>query len=159
MPRVLTWILLPGLLLVTGTGCMAGEGSQYGQVIVTDKVTGLSWTGCAARTLGAAGCEDGTDLPMDHDQAQSHCLALFWGSFDDWYLPDIKEVTSLVDDREADPAIDTVFKATQSVPFWSGSPSVQDSASEAWVVDFADGSVLTAAKSEEHLVRCVRLWR
>jgi len=72
-------------------------------------------------------------------------------------VPTIKELQSIVDfTRSASPKIDTTyFSATQSDYYWSASISVGAMA-DAWYVDFDNGSAFTEARTNAHLVRCVR---
>jgi hypothetical protein len=61
-----------------------------------DLITGLHWQGCAAGLRGA-GCQTGAALELDVAGALAYCDALQWGAHDDWYLPDIYELVSIVD--------------------------------------------------------------
>ena len=88
--------------------------------------------------------------------ALSYCEGLSWASHEDWRLPDIKELASIVDDHAVDPPIDTLaFHNTPSADFWSSS-SYAGSPPLAWYVNFSDGNMGALAKSSTHVVRCVR---
>jgi len=72
-----------------------------------------------------------------------------------WRLPTCKEIQTIVDDSQSKPLIDTTaFPSTPAARFWSSSPA--GSASEAWVVDFADGYTWYGYASDTDNVRCVR---
>ncbi len=76
--------------------------------------------------------------------------------YSDWRLPNLKELTSLVEECRVDPAINNaVFPATPSSYFWSGSPGANDS-DYAWVVNFNGG---LANSNHRGLARSVRLVR
>ena len=73
---------------------------------------------------------------------------------DDWRLPTIHELFSLVDVSKIDPAIDSVFKCDSSL-FWSDSTFAQGS-DYAWVVYFYGGAAYSVGKSSLCSVRLVR---
>jgi hypothetical protein len=64
--------------------------------VTIDKITGLHWTSCAAG-LSGADCDAGMARVMMPDEALAYCDGLSWGGHDDWYLPDIYELTSIAD--------------------------------------------------------------
>jgi hypothetical protein len=94
----------------------------------------------------------------DFEAALSYCENLTLAGDNDWRLPNIKELVSIVDYTKHWPAIDTVyFPGTHSMTYWS---STTDSAlpDEVWHVDFDTGSIATRLKSSQgsKYVRCVR---
>ena len=122
--------------------------------VVADSLTGLVWQGCAAGLTGDA-CT-GTPTTMSWADAVAYCDGLTWASKTDWYLPDPKELRSLVDNRRSIPAIDPVaFPATPSSWFRTSSSYAYDTA-DAWVVYFDYGLVSHYGKSSSYSVRCVR---
>lgn len=70
---------------------------QAGEEPITiDLITGLHWQSCAAGLTGAA-CSNGKLLELDLNGALAYCDSLTWGGKDDWYLPDMHELMSIVD--------------------------------------------------------------
>ncbi len=74
-----------------------------------------------------------------------------------WRLPNIKELSSLVDTSKISPATDTVaFPGTTSTTYWSSTPDVQ-LPSSAWGVEFTLGAVKSTPRNTFGvLVRLVR---
>ena len=116
---------------------------------VTDSATGLIWKRCAeGMTWSGVSCT-GSATEYTHEAA----LQL---GINGWRLPNIKELTSIVDHSRKSPAIDlTAFPTTTPVFFWSSSPYLFDSVS-AWVVYFYDGIVRNEYRSSGYYVRLVR---
>lgn len=87
--------------------------------------------------------------------AKEYCQELKFAGYEDWYLPTIKELESIVDISRYDPAIKEIFQNTASSRYWSSSPDV--SLSEfAWFVYFRNGSSSSNFKTNESYVRCAR---
>jgi len=64
--------------------------------IVEDRVTALRWQGCLAGLHGQH-CDQGDTRVFDTaSAANSYCDALTWGGADDWVLPDLYALVSLL---------------------------------------------------------------
>ena len=128
---------------------------DHGNGTVTDTRTGLKWKQCAEGLSGAT-CQTGTALSFTWANALAHAEASTFASDTDWRLPNVKELSSLVEDCRAVPAINTNrFPNTPSSSFWSGSPDAYVS-SYAWGVYFDVGYAYSGNRSNFVRVRLVR---
>jgi hypothetical protein len=117
---------------------------------VTDNVTGLMWQQAASSStlMWGSASTPGT--------AQNHCATLSTAGHDDWRLPSLIELVSLVDWTVTSPSINaTYIPGTPANDFWSSTP-VAASLAQAWVVLFADGSLSFSREFYSAYVRCVR---
>lgn len=88
--------------------------------------------------------------------AQSYCSALQLAGKDDWRVPSMKELQTIVDEIRTDIAIDpTVFPGTPNDRFWTSS-ALAGNASSAWTVNFTRGDAYTTDVSYANWVRCLR---
>lgn len=130
-------------------GCpVEGRFVDNGDGTITDQCTGLMWQ------------KDTADIPDDADDkvkwadALQYCENLKLAGHDDWRLPNIRELHSIVDYGKVDPAIDPVFNAELS-RYWSAGTNGSYT-NNAWVVSFFSGIVHDHNKTEAHSVRAVR---
>jgi hypothetical protein len=124
------------------------------QPVVEDTRTGLIWQGCPAGFAGPA-CATGSLAVMTWRTALGYCEGLDWGGRTDWYLPNVLELTSIVDDSRSNPAIDTTAFPATSNHVYSTSSSFSGVPSTAWYVYFYDGYVTRPSKTDGRPVRCV----
>jgi len=155
---------MTALLLSLGLVIAAGEPEarylrsqpQSDEIVVLDQVTGLMWKGCNGNKT-AVDCSGGVFHSSVWQGAVSHCQESTWGGYDDWRLPNIRELLSITEDRWHDPAIDQVaFPGTPSRKVWS-STSCDADYDLAWVVDFLSGNSQRVSKVSGGYMRCVRL--
>jgi hypothetical protein len=102
-----------------------------GDGTVTDHNTGLMWQ------------QDTAPGTYNWQQALSYCENLTLADYNDWRLPDVNELQSLVEYSRLNPAIDPVFSntvSTLSFGYWS-STSTPFYPEYAWCVYFYDGLV------------------
>ncbi|MBC7938866.1 MAG: DUF1566 domain-containing protein [Chitinophagaceae bacterium] len=132
-----------------------------GDGTVTDKDNMLMWTRCSAgQTRSAAGCS-GAPAPLDWASAQGQAQALNAGGalfFNDWRLPSVRELATLVERRCENPRVNlAVFPGTVADTYWTSSsrPGV-GAAAGTLVLDFGARGVVFADRSEPHRLRLVR---
>ena len=116
---------------------------------VKDLQTGLIWQRCSVgQSWGGSGCSGSATTYIWSD-----ALSLATG---DWRLPNLKELTSIVETACYNPAINlTVFPSTPSSWYWSSSPYASGS-NYAWYVYFHGGYDYTLNKHNSAYVRLVR---
>lgn len=108
---------------------------------VTDVNTGLVWKRCAEGTTWTGSTCVGIPTQFTHEAALVHAKAQ-----NGWRLPNVKELTSIVDFSTMRPAIDAAaFPGTASWWYWSSTPYAVDR-SFAWAVDFEYGLVQAAPR-------------
>ena len=89
-------------------------------------------------------------------EANSYCEALELGKHNDWRVPTLKELLSIVDYARFEPATLKEFnRIDQDKLYWSNTAYTNKS-TEFWGVDFEDGDTDTASAIYDRRVRCVR---
>ncbi|MEW6441841.1 MAG: DUF1566 domain-containing protein [bacterium] len=112
---------------------------------VTDTSTGLMWQK-----------EDDDVLTRDWEGALEYCESLSLANHTDWRLPNIKELSSIVDNTRYNPAIDLFyFPGTNSCGYLSSSTHALYP-THLWFLDFFGGEVRSQSKIGTIPVRCVR---
>ena len=136
--------------------------SNNGNGTVTDNKTGLMWKRCieGQRFNTVTNACDGHAVVYTWDaalqQAQSVNTLGFAGA-NDWSVPNIKELGSLVERQCVHPSINaTVFPNTSSSFFWSSSSYAYGSGN-AWVVYFGYGGDYWDVKGSSFQLRLVRI--
>jgi hypothetical protein len=114
------------------------------------------WQGCAAGLSGSTCAIAGSMTAGTWTNAMQYCNGLTWAGYNDWRLPDLYELKSIVDLGTYSPSIDaTAFPGTPPGNFWTSSSSAAYAGS-AWVVSFYDGYASASGVSAAYFVRCVR---
>jgi len=125
--------------------------TDNGNKTVTDNLTGLMWQ------------QEHNDVLQTWEEALQHCENLTVAGYQDWRLPDIKELRSIVDNTKCMPAIDENFFpgvpasggawSSTTNPFWG-----KDSPYLAWHLNYYAGqaSGLGGKTMDTKHVRCVR---
>ncbi len=133
----------------------AGRFLVHGNGTVTDTATGLIWAQCAEGLSGSA-CTEGTAAIFTWADALIRARDSTHAGYTDWRLPNVKELSSIVEERCYAPAINlAVFPNTPSSGFWSASPG-GDSSDVAWYVSFYYGYAYYGYRSDGYHVRLVR---
>ena len=134
-----------------------GRYSVHGNGTVTDTYTGLMWKVCSeGQEWSSPATCSGTAASHNWQQALELAGSKSFASFNDWRLPNIDELRSIVAYDRYDPAINlTIFSATPSANYWSSSPYANDS-NEAWLVYFDNGNTDFYNRDNKYFVRLVR---
>ncbi len=138
-----------------GAGCPSEDRFvDNGDGTVTDTCTGLQWQKDTADTNGDGRVvDDGSDALSVCD-ALAYCESLSFAGHDDWRLPNVRELQSIVDYGRESPSINTIFSSLSSV-YWSSTSRVQVPALS-WQVGFDVGALLNSGKGEALYIRAVR---
>ena len=116
--------------------------------VTVDNRTGLMWVTNPV-DVGMTGTHS-------WEAAIAACEALTYATYSDWRLPNIKELASIVNYQNYNPAINTIyFPNTPNSTYWSSTTYVPNSP-YAWYVMFDTGNVGNTIKTDPLNVRCVR---
>ena len=132
--------------------------TDNGNGTITDTKTGLMWKKCLEGVTGNL-CDTGAATTFTWQTALQQPGAVNVSGFathQNWRLPNIKELTSIVEKQCYDPAINlNRFPNTPSSVVWSGSPFA-GFPSSAWYVYFNNGGSYLINRSNYFQVRLVR---
>ncbi len=87
-------------------------------------------------------------------EALNYCEEVSMADKFDWRLPNRNELASLVDYTKANGTMSD-FPSIAAKGFWASTTDI-NAASKAWTVDFADGSIKSADKTDTKYIICVR---
>ncbi len=129
---------------------------DFGDGTVRHRPTQLVWTRCAiGQEWTGSGCSGEPEL-LDWAAALNVADQAEISGQSDWRLPNRNELSSIVETRCHDPAINgTVFPDSQGGGFWTSSP-VHSEGGQVWVVDFDQGALQPRAQAGSHALRLVR---
>jgi hypothetical protein len=138
------------------TGCPSKDRfTDNGDETVTDTCTGLIWQKDTADVNGDGQVPDNGSDTLTWCNALAYCENLSFARHDDWRLPNVRELQSIVDYGRVGPAIDPVFGALSS-GYWS-STSVPGNPDFAWFAGFFFGFVdNVVGEAGRNYVRAVR---
>jgi len=116
-----------------------------GDGTVTNTDTGLMWQ------------QDTAPSTYNWQEALSYCETLTLASHNDWRLPNVNELQSIVDYSTYSPSINTTFFPNTLLSSYWSSTAFTDYPDYAWYVDFVSGCVYGCGKSYNYdHVRAVR---
>jgi hypothetical protein len=129
---------------VRGRSLEFGHFRDNGDGTVMDMRTGLMW-------------QQEETKAMTWEKALAYCENLDLGGYNDWRLPGIRELLSLVDDIRRDPSINTAyFPGCWPSIYWSSTTHTLYPGF-VWYVGFDDGQVHGGGhKGRRYYVRAVR---
>ena len=120
---------------------------QVGTDTTVDTMTSLEWQTSML-----------DDTARDWQAALAYCQALVHASKDDWRLPSIKELATIVDEAAATLAVDpTKFGSSTAAHYWSSTPA-QSFGSERYALALETGIGISPSfkMTETAAARCVR---
>lgn len=109
---------------------------------VTDNATGLMWA-------------DSTDIASDTYTwagAAAYCDGLSQDGYDDWRMPTLHEMTTIVDYGTGDNALESVFVNSSASYYWTSN----EKGSNAYIVGMFQGDDVYTPQTDTFYVRCVR---
>lgn len=109
---------------------------------VTDTSAGLVW-------------QQARGEKMTWEKALSYCKNLSLGGRNNWRLPDVSELQSLVDYARHDPAIDADFFPGTMSSYWTSVINISRP-NFTWCIYFSDGRINDSGKHFIHYIRAVR---
>ena len=133
-----------------------GRFIDNGDGTVKDKKTDLIWMRCALGQEWDGQTCTGDALTYTWQLALKVADGYTFADNNDWYLPNIRELNSIVERACYDPAINqTVFPETPAAGFWTASPFAAIKG-YAWHVHFNGGYDSSDYKDYDFYVRLVR---
>jgi len=134
-------------LMILGFNILFAE-LIVGLNIVSDTKTHLQWE------------NNETSAIIRHwESAISHCENFDLNANNDWRLPNIRELKSIVDRTLIAPSMDrTKFTTIDlNIRYWSSSTYLETSSNDyAWATDFGGGISNLLRKTADGIARCVR---
>ena len=152
MKKKIFGIALLGVLSTLNAGVISQNG------VAKDNVTGLMWQDEPITEAEKTAYENTTNNGKagNWNYAKAYCENLTLGGFSDWRLPNIYELTTLLDNtKSSEPYVIDAIENIASSYYWSSTTYASDS-SGAWGVGFKYGNVVWLNKASSYYVRCVR---
>jgi len=116
--------------------------------IVIDSATNLMWQDD----------KRAKNVKKDWSDAKVYCQNLAHAGYDDWYLPSISELETLINTAKYNRAIKKIFRNTAFNNYWSSSTNVSLS-KDALLMNFLYGYPSYSYKTGEYYVLCARAWQ
>lgn len=130
--------------------------TDHGDGTLTDATTGLTWKRCSEGQRWEGGTCQGVPAMHTWRQAQALAQGSRFAGRDDWRLPELKELRSIVEGACRSPSIDgSAFPGTPGGWYWSSRVNPGCSGGT-WGVSFAEGDISLDDAGNPHLVRLVR---
>ena len=127
--------------------------TDSGNGTVTDNVTGLVWQKCSAGQNNDDSCS-GTAAGYTYQNAISYCENLSLGGRDDWRVPAIEELYTIVN-FSVTPTIESNIFPNTSDYYWTSTPYSPSLSSNAWIIFFTYGTNGYSNMSSNRKLRCI----
>ena len=145
MKNVILIVLISSVFFVSGCTekFIGSEDKIFADKVFTDSATGLTW--------------QTTDTKKDWEAAIAYCEELDYANHQDWHLPSIRALETIVVITNPGIAIDLVtFPQTKPSHYWSAT-TYEGRDGAAYAIDFSNGMTISDEKKAFELyVRCVR---
>lgn len=113
--------------------------------IIKDDMTKLMWEDTPHTS----------ETKVNYQEATQYCSDLKLGEIENWRLPTLMDLLSIVDYKRYKPAIKKEFShVNKDTVYWS-STSYAKSDDEYWGVSFKDGATSNVTTNYDRLIRCV----
>jgi hypothetical protein len=96
------------------------------------------------------------ETKITQSRAIHYCGELKLGDFEDWRLPTIHELLTIVDYKRVSPALPKAFSYVEKESFYWTKTSVADESDAFWGVNFKRGASSKASEYYDRYARCVR---
>lgn len=126
---------------------------------ITDNKTGLMWMLCSSgESFDGSGCTGTVDI-FNWEQAHSYAGAELFAGYNNWRVPNTKELMSLISDNCTLPALNqTIFSGEISTSYWTSTIDTDlTDQGQAHYVNFDNGFYDSDPKTALYAVRLVRL--
>jgi len=100
--------------------------------------------------------KDDDNTQKTHSDAKSYCENLNLGSRDNWKVPSMAELTSIVKFGTNNPAINDYYSSTKNSIYWSDDVYIENT-NKYWGINFQTGKNASENNTNLHYVRCVSL--
>jgi hypothetical protein len=131
---------------------------QYNNGTVEDTKTGLMWMQCSvgqSYNSETKSCDNAAQQ-MTWQQALKTAQGTSFVDFNDWHLPDYKQLATIVERQCVDAAVNSVlFPNTPPENYWTNTSSIA-TADHAWAYAFYSGKNNLKSKQADVYVRLVR---
>jgi outer membrane protein assembly factor BamB len=124
-----------------------------GDKVVQDANNNLMWMQSTADTNNDGVVSENDRLSLTN--AKSYCDNLSYAGYNDWKLPDMFELSLILNYGKSFPAVDNTTFQCVSSNYWTITESSMKN-DYAWYIDFSSGTTYSLSKSANYYVRCVR---
>jgi uncharacterized protein DUF1566 len=113
--------------------------------VFVDKSTSLIWQDH----------QDNRELSITYYQSQDYCEKLVIGKYNNFRIPTLRELQSIVNYKKYDPAIKKGFDYVSNEYYWSTTPFADDN-KIVWLVNFKKGERTVKDMHYDRHIRCVQ---
>ncbi|AUI87760.1 hypothetical protein BS333_15265 [Vibrio azureus] len=125
------------------------------EAVVIDTETSLMWKRCS-EGLEGRNCDQGIRSKLTWEAALLSTISQGFAGYSDWRVPDIKELTSLLEMSCRVPVINgNIFPVFGGGYYWTSSTNI-DQLDQAWVIYFNWGYITTGSKDGTNELLLVR---